>query len=167
MVGSWIQWILGALLVLSSLGVILLRRPVHASLCFLFTLLTLAVYYLQLSAPFIAIIQILIYAGAILVIFMFVIILFQNAHEQLNHTPSQSNPLLIGIALTAFLSVFFLLAHKLWDFSHHFKAPPNDFGTVKAIGESLYIDFFFPFEAMVVLFLVALLGVVYIGKRER
>ena len=60
-----IDYILGAILILSSLGVILLRKPVHASLSFLLTLLALAALYLQLSAEFIAVMQVLVYAGGI------------------------------------------------------------------------------------------------------
>ena len=66
-----IQFLLGMLLILSSLGVILLKNPVHASLSFLVTLMTVAVFFLELSAEFIAVMQVLIYAGAILVIFIF------------------------------------------------------------------------------------------------
>lgn len=167
MIGSLIQWILGCIILLSALGVILMRRPVHSSLCFMLTLLTLAIYYLQLSAPFIAVIQILVYAGAILVIFMFVIILFQDAHEQLENIKPKSSALLISIASCAFFIIFLIVGEQLWHFSHPSQTLSNDFGTVHAIGRSLYVDFFFPFEAMVVIFLVALLGAVYIGKRER
>ena len=69
--------------VASSLGVILVKKPVHASLCFLLTLIDSGAFYLQLHAEFIAVMQVLVYAGAIFVIFMFVIILFQDAHEQI------------------------------------------------------------------------------------
>ena len=72
--------VLGFLLVLASLGVILCKKPVHSCLSFLLTLLLLAGLYLNLQAPFISAMQILVYAGAILVIFMFVIVLFQDAY---------------------------------------------------------------------------------------
>ena len=69
-----VQWFVCSLLIISSLGVILLPKPVHASLSFLLSLLLLAALYLELSAHFIAVLQVFVYAGAILVIFMFVII---------------------------------------------------------------------------------------------
>src|SRR5581483_9485736 len=87
--------LLGLSLILSSLGVILFKKPVHACLSFLFSLLILAGIYLQLSAEFIAVMQILVYAGAILVIFMFVIILFQDAHEQIEKFKAQNNRLFL------------------------------------------------------------------------
>ena len=73
---SLIQWIMGLVLILSAMGVILLRKPLYACLSFLLSLLLLAAFYLQLYAEFIAVMQILIYAGAILVIFVFVIVFF-------------------------------------------------------------------------------------------
>lgn len=160
------QWILGAILLLSSLGVILLRKPVHASLSFLLTLLTLATLYLQLSAEFIAVIQILVYAGAILVIFMFVIVLFQDAYLKLEEDQPKSSKLLLSIAGVAFVLAFAFLGNRLIGLVSIPEELPVDFGTVQGIGKSLYIDFFFPFEAIVMVFLVAIVGALYIGKKH-
>lgn len=161
------QWILGIILVLSSIGVITFRKPVHACLSFLLTLLALAALYLQLSAEFIAVIQILAYAGAILVIFMFVIILFQDAHERIEEKEAQSSLGLRMIALAAFSAIATVLAMRLTNLLSLPEAPPLDFGSVHAIGKTLYIDFFFPFETIVVVFLIAIVGALYIGKKER
>src|ERR1700761_2906986 len=108
-----IQWFLGIVLILSSLGVVLARKPVHASLSFLLTLLILALFYLQLSAQFIAVMQILVYAGAILVIFMFVIVLFQDAHQQIAQYSAQSAPSLLMAAAGFFLLVLAFLGRRL------------------------------------------------------
>ena len=158
------EWFLGILLVLSSFGVILFRKPVQASLSFMLTLLTLAALYLQLSADFIAVMQVLVYAGAILVLFMFVIILFQDAHEQISRCKPQSFPLLLCVAALSFLGVLTLLGSRLFNMLPAVDLP-LEFGTVESLGKALYIDFFFPFEAVVLLFLVAIIGAVYIGKK--
>lgn len=160
------QWILSMMLVLSSLGVILMRKPVHASLSFLLTLLTLATLYLQLSAEFIAVIQILVYAGAILVIFMFVIVLFQDAHQKIEEEQPKSSKILLGTAGIAFVLALAFLAGQLIGLVSMPEELPADFGTVQAIGKSLYVDFFFPFEAIVMVFLVAIVGALYIGKKN-
>ncbi|MBA3816045.1 MAG: NADH-quinone oxidoreductase subunit J [Parachlamydiaceae bacterium] len=160
------QWILGMILVLSSLGVIMVRKPVHACLSFLLTLLSLATLYLQLSAEFIAVIQILVYAGAILVIFMFVIILFQDAHQKIEEEEPKSSKVLLSLAGIAFILSFGLLARQLMGLVSMNEKLPADYGTVQAIGKSLYIDFFFPFEAIVMVFLVAIVGALYIGKKS-
>lgn len=159
------QWILGAILVLSSLGVILMRKPVHASLSFLLTLLTLAALYLQLSAEFIAVIQILVYAGAILVIFMFVVVLFQDAHAKLEEEQPKSSKMLLNIAIIAFVVALAFVAQRLMGLMSIHEKLPDDFGTVQSIGKSLYVDFFFPFEAVILVFLVAIVGALYIGKK--
>lgn len=162
-----IQWILGIILILSSLGVLVAKQPVHASLSFLLTLLTLAAFYLQLDAQFIAVIQVLVYAGAILVIFVFVIVLFQDAHQQISRFPANAAlPLLCGAA-AAFLLAMFFLGNQLLGMK---QAPtteglPVGYGTVQSLGHALYIDYFFPFEAVTLLFLIAVIGALYIGRK--
>ncbi|MDP1834720.1 MAG: NADH-quinone oxidoreductase subunit J [Chlamydiales bacterium] len=158
--------IVGFLLICSSLGVILVRKPVHSSLFFLVSLMLLATLYLWLSATFIATMQVLVYAGAILVIFMFVIVLFQDAHEQLNNFPSLSRRSLVVIAAVAFFFSLMALAARLYDLVPFKAEKPEGFGTVQSLGETLYVDFFFPFEAVVLLFLIAIIGSVYIAKKE-
>jgi NADH-quinone oxidoreductase subunit J len=158
------QWLIALVLVFSSLGVILLPKPVHASLSFLLTLLALAALYLQLSAQFIAAMQVLVYAGAILVIFMFVIVLFQDAHQQIARYKRQSSPIILIGGAGAFLMAMLLLAKQFVGI----RAPDalkEGYGTVQTLGKVLYLDFFFPFEAVVFLFLIALIGALYIAKK--
>lgn len=161
------QWILGVLLILSSIGVISFKKPVHSSLSFLFSLLMLAALYLQLSADFIAVMQILVYAGAILVIFMFVIVLFQDAHAQIDQYKPLSPPLLSAIAGIGFLVVMGLFSLGLFHIENKGEPLNQDYGTVQSLGKSLYLNFFFPFEAIVLLFLIAIVGALYIAKKER
>ncbi len=160
-----IQWFLGFILILSSLGVILVRKPVHASLSFLLTLLTLATLYLHLSAEFIAAIQILVYAGAILVLFMFVIVLFQDAYQHIEKYKPKSTSFLLWIAGILFLLTLGILGMQLTGLSSSHGNFPEAFGTIQSIGHALYVDFFFPFEAITLLFLVAVVGALYIGRK--
>lgn len=161
-----VQWILGSLLILSSLGVILAPKPVQASLSFLLTLLTLAALYLQLSAQFIAVMQVLVYAGAILVIFMFVIILFQDAYRQIERIKAKSVPVLLFIAAFTFILMMALFGSQLLGMPQAYLETPKDFGSVQSLGQILYVDFFFPFESVILLFLVAVVGALYIGRKE-
>lgn len=159
------QWILGAILILSSIGVIIARRPIYASLSFLLSLIALASIYSGLSADFTAVMQILVYAGAILVIFVFVIVLFQDAHFKIGQYEPKSKPLLLGAAIVAFvLALLFFARH----FIYHLPARSElkeGFGSAQGLGQALYLDFFFPFEAIIVLFLIAIVGSLYIAKR--
>jgi NADH-quinone oxidoreductase subunit J len=161
------QWILGLILIFSSLGVIFAKKPVHASLSFLMTLLALAAFYLELSAQFIAVMQILVYAGAILVIFMFVIVLFQDAHQQISRFLPESSPCLIFIAASGFLLTLIYLGIRLINLPASTSKLPQNYGSVQSLGKALYIDFFFPFEAVILLFLVAVIGALYVARKVK
>ncbi|MBA3722208.1 MAG: NADH-quinone oxidoreductase subunit J [Parachlamydiaceae bacterium] len=161
-----IHWIFGSILILSSLGVILLRKPVHASLSFLMTLLALSGIYSELSAHFIAVMQILVYAGAILVIFIFVMVLFQDAHAQLGKFKPLSNHYFLWGTGFLFLLALFIWGIFLRGIIPQKEGLPENYGTVQSLGHVLYIDFFFPFEAVILLFLVAIVGSLYIAKKE-
>ncbi|MFN4175172.1 MAG: NADH-quinone oxidoreductase subunit J [Parachlamydiaceae bacterium] len=160
------QILIGAILILSSIGVLIAKKPVYASLSFLLTLISLAALYLQLSAEFIAVMQVLVYAGAILVIFMFVIILFQDAYLKIEQSEPSASMGLISLAITALVAGFSYLGYLIWKNPVNPGSLPDSFGTVQELGKALYLDFFFPFEAIILLFLVAMIGTVYIGKRE-
>lgn len=159
------QIILGLILILASLGVILLHKPVHASLSFLVTLLCLADMYLSLSAEFIAVMQIFVYAGAILIIFMFVIVLFQDSHHQISLYPAKSSQWLSVIAMIAFGAGLIYAGRDFLPVASGTETLVEGFGSVQALGNDLYVDFFFPFEAVILLFLVAIVGALYIGRK--
>lgn len=162
-----VQWIVGIIIVLSSLGVILAKKPVHSCLCFLLTLFGLASLFLQLAAPFIAVMQVLVYAGAILVIFMFVIVLFQDAHLAINEYKASVKPYWLIASASAFLTTLTLIGMRLSNLTLVHTTLPEGYGSVQAIGRALYVDFFFPFEAVALLLLVAIVGALYIGKKVR
>jgi NADH-quinone oxidoreductase subunit J len=132
------QLILGLLSVFSAMGIIVLKKPVHACLSFLLTLLSLAALYLQLSAPFIAVMQVLVYAGAILVIFMFVIVLFQDAYLQIAEFKAESFSLLLISAGSLFLLTALLLGSRLGRLPFSNVSIPASYGSVQALGEALY-----------------------------
>jgi NADH-quinone oxidoreductase subunit J len=132
-----VQWILASILVLSSLGVILARHPVFSCLSFLLTLLTLAAFYLQLSAQFIAVMQVLVYAGAILVLFMFVIVLFQDAYQQIADFKAESSRLLLALGGAAFVVTLAFVGWNQLTMTSVKNALPQDFGTVEALGKAL------------------------------
>jgi NADH-quinone oxidoreductase subunit J len=161
------QWILGIILILSSLGVMIAQKPLYASLSFLLSLLVLATIYLALSAEFIAVMQVLVYAGAILVIFIFVIVLFQDAYKQIARFESQTQPVLLSCALTAFIITLIFFGNLFLHVEPKKTALEEGFGSVQALGKTLYLDFFFPFEAVILLFLVAIVGSLYIAKKEK
>lgn len=160
-----LEWLIAFIIVFSALGVIMLKKPVHACLSFLLTLLGLASYYFLLSADFIGVMQILVYAGAILVLFIFVIVLFQDAHQQIVNVKPQSSAWLIGVAALT-LGVSSILFGLQFSGEFALGEVSDSFGTVQTLGLALYRDYFFPFEAIVLMFLIALIGAVYLAKKE-
>jgi NADH-quinone oxidoreductase subunit J len=160
-----IEGIFGFVLIASALGVLVAKQPVHACLSFLVTLLALAGLYFQLSAQFIAAMQILVYAGAILVLFMFVIVLFQDAHHHLEMTPAKSPRLFLDVVAFIFIITLLFLAKNFISLPNEKAEIPSSYGSIESLGQALYIDFFFPFEAVILMFLIALVGSLYIAKK--
>lgn len=164
-----IELFLGIVLLLSSLGLIFLKNPVHACLSFLVTLMTVAWFFLELAAEFISVIQILIYAGAILVIFIFALVLFQDAYQQIDlHKRSMNSiPTITAIGSIFIPLIYFYARVKTIDYTAVLPNElPHHFGTAEGVGKILYSHYFFPFEAVVLLFLIALIGSLYLAKKE-
>lgn len=162
-----LEWIIGSVILLASLGVVLAKKPVHSSLFFLLTLLSLATLYLELSAQFIAVMQVLVYAGAILVLFMYVMVLFQDAHQQIQNVPSKSFPLFLYLAGSTFILALVFVGRQFIGLSPANRELHEGYGTVQSMGKILYTDFFFPFEAVILVFLVAVIGALYIAKKVK
>lgn len=167
MIPDMILFILLAIVaVASALGMLLSRSAVYSALNLILNFSTVAVLYLLLGAPFIALAQITIYAGAIMVLFLFVIMLL--GVEQLRKgsaMPWQQTLAIISglllLALTAY--VIFIRPTTLPQVS----PTQLGFGTPEAIGEILFNKYLLPFEVTSVLLLVAMIGaIVLTGKRE-
>lgn len=158
--------IIGFFLILSSIGVIALKNPVHASISFLSTLLLLAALYIEQNAEFIGVMQVLVYAGAILVIFIFVIILFQDAYAKIALTLAETSKTLIFFTSAIFIGSLLFFLFNMRGISEQQSPLDPNYGSIQTIGKALYIDFFFPFEAVTFLFLVAIVGALYIGKKD-
>lgn len=140
------------------------RNAIHSALFLIATMVILAVFYVLLNAPFIAMVQLAVYAGAIMVLFLFVIMLL--GAEQLAGIAS-SNFWQAGLAL--FLGVALLITLGLTLFTE--SAPDGNLEVLDAgpaaVGLRLFEQYVFPFEVTSVLLLVAMIGVVVLRSRER
>lgn len=157
-------YICAALAVLAALNVILQRTPVYSALSLIVVLCALAVVYLLLGAEFMAVIQVIVYAGAIMVLFVFVIMLL-NARPE---APSQRSRLArwLGAPLVAAFLVEMLVA--IWQQFPAARGPAAaamDAGPA-AIGHLLFRNYVLPFEVTSILVLVAILGAVVLAKKE-
>ena len=151
--------------VASALLVVLNRNAVYSAVLLVLTFFSLALIYLLLEAYFIAVLEILVYAGAIMVLFLFVIMLLDVGREvALPKLIQLQRALSFFLIIMFFFGVMFLIV-KGTDILHQ-PSQPSTMGNVTAIGESLFSRYLFPFEIASVLLLVALIGTVYLAKRK-
>jgi NADH-quinone oxidoreductase subunit J len=156
-------WLLSAFTVFFAIFTMTRKNPVTAVMSLVATFFGLAALYATLSAHFLAAIQVLVYAGAIMVLFIFVVMIL-NREEV---TPVSLRPMRIAGVVAG----VYLLA-KFWhvaDMGVPELPPsvPDTFGTVASIGDLLFRDFLYPFEAISLLLLVAIVGGVVVSRSHR
>ena len=158
-------YIFAALTVIGSIVVVSHKNPVASAISMVLTFFFTAFLFVLLRAQFIAAIQVLVYAGAIIVLFLFTV-MFLNIKENALQFDSMNITkkitfLIIIIAVTGYF------ASKLTTKMVPFSEVSEDFGTVESVGRVLFTDFLLPFELTSVLIVAAIIGVVSIAKRSR
>ena len=163
---------LAVLTVAGGVGVIALRNPVHAALSLLWTFLMVAALFVLRHAEFLAAVQVLVYAGGIMVLFLFVIMLV-NVRGLTPDTVylSQLAPLAIvaGVLIGALLAVVFslgVLAAGSHDATALQQVDGRVVGNTEAVGMVLYTKYLVPFEVVSVVLLVAMIGAIIFGRRD-
>ncbi|HEX4714390.1 MAG TPA: NADH-quinone oxidoreductase subunit J [Ktedonobacteraceae bacterium] len=168
-------FVLAVATVASGLGVIIFRSAVHSALSLILTLLFVALFYLQLGAMFIAVVQVLIYAGAIMVLFLFVVTMLASENTG-DVTEVDRRPWQRGIAATLGLILVGALSYLLFTGTAIESAAPTSganglsqnvakLGNTQTFGMALFHGFSFPFEITSLLIIVALLGAMVLGRR--
>lgn len=157
--------IFSAVALASAISVVAQRRAVYSALSLLICLGSLAALFAQLNATFIAMIQIIVYAGAIMVLFLTVVMLLDSRSDittvnRVRYVSYASVPLACALGLIVFQAV------KGSGGSTDTAAVLTEAGTTEAIGQALFTKFLLPFEATSVLILVAILGAVVLAKRK-
>lgn len=168
---SVVFYLAAAITLLGASMVLVLPNPLRAAMALIVALGGLSVVYLMLHAPFVAVMQILIYAGAIIVLFVFVIMLLSMPESAARR--GAGLVLGAGVAIAA-LALGVARGFDLGRLSFArsgenpalVRALPGDFGTVEQVGNQILTDFVLPFEMISVLLLVAVLGAVVIAKKR-
>jgi len=162
--------VIAALAVVSGIGVVAFRTPLYNALALVGNMLSLALLFLLLNAQFVAAVQIIVYAGAVVVLFVFIIAVLSPGPDiviaRLGGTWWAG--LLFGLLFAIPLLVILgargnLLTGRMGEFTPE---KVNAIGNVQVTGQALYTTFLFPFEATSLVLLVALVGAVYLGKRK-
>ncbi len=161
---SLVFWVFAIAAVLGGFGVILFRTPIKNVLSLVLVMLSLAVQFLLLSAQFVFAVQLIVYAGAVMVLFLFVVALLGPSQERAHYRlPWQG--FLAAIAVAGFAGFLYSMLKSV-PFRQPDPADLSVFGTVQAIGAGLFTSYLYPFELTSIMLLVAAVGAIYLSRRE-
>jgi NADH-quinone oxidoreductase subunit J len=153
-----------AMAVVGGVGVIAFREPIRSVLSLVVVMVALSILFLLLSAQFVFVVQIIVYAGAVMVLFLFVIALLGPNRES-KRGRLRFQPWLSGIFALVFLVLIWSMLQGI-----QYRQPEatnlDVFGTVQWIGVELFTRYLYPFELTSILLLVAAIGAIYLSRRE-
>ena len=164
MITKYLFIFLAFLAIFFAIRVVSTKNPIHSVLYLVLTFFAIAGHYILLNAQFLAVVHIIVYAGAIMVLFLFVIMLLNLNKETEPHKP-------IAVKFAAVISAGILLIVLVGALrsTNSLPAPETintDMGLVKNLGKVLFKQFLLPFEIASILFLSAMVGAVMLGKRD-
>jgi len=161
--------ILAVIAVATALGMLLSRNAVYSALFLVLNFATVAVFYLLLGAPFIAMAQITVYAGAIMVLFLFVIMLLGAEQLSPGKVLPWQKPLAAGLAFVLVVETVYLLAFRGVPTGEVIRpdASINTVGFLQQMGLLLFNQYLLPFEVTSILLLVAMVGAIVLTKQEK
>jgi len=162
--------VLAGAAVVAALGVIFNRNAVYSALALLVNFASLAVLYLMLNAQFIAVVQVVIYAGAIVVLFLFVVMLLGAGGELRPRSwLSWTTALVVGVALVLLTLLGTVVFEGIIGGAAGTATPARvaEVGQTEAVGAALFTQYLLPFELASVLLLVGMIGAVVLGQRWR
>ncbi len=156
-------YLICAITVFFSLGVVTARNVFHSAISLAMALMGIACVYLYLDAEFLAVAQILVYVGAIVILFLFVIMLTANIQDRaIRQTNSQV--LISAAGALAFLVLLIkIIKGNLWQAANQASAPIS----IKELGKSLMTTYILPFEVISLILLAVLVGAIVIGKSDK
>lgn len=157
--------VLSTITILAALGVVLFSSPVRSALCLVFNFFTLAFIYFGLKTELLGITQIVVYTGAIMVLFLFVIMLLNLGGPQTWKERFEFRTVLgfgFGFALAA------VIASQVFANFQYFDKPqaPDSFGSPQALGRVLFTHYVWPFEIASILLLIGIVGSIMLAKRK-
>ncbi|MFM2442459.1 NADH-quinone oxidoreductase subunit J family protein [Aquirufa sp. A-Brett2-15D] len=162
---SNIWYFLSGLTLLSALMVVLAKNPIHSVLYLVFTFFCISGHYVLLNAQFLMAVNIIVYAGAIMVLFLFVIMMFDLRKNQ-PESKSNLTKLAGSVVAGSLLVVLIALIRQNNFMSPKIEGFNSQTGMVENLGKVLYSEYLLPFELVSILFFVAMVGAVLLGKRE-
>lgn len=161
--------VLSLVAVAAALGMLFSRNAVYAALYLALNFIVVAIFYLLLGAPFIAMAQITVYAGAIMVLFIFVIMLLGVKDLEPNRALPWQKPLAISLSVILALEAAYLFLAKARSATMVIapEAALNTMDSLRDLSTMLFSDYLFPFEIASVLLLVAMIGAIVLSHRKK
>jgi len=162
--------VLAVVAVASAVGLLASRNTVYAALFLVLNYAAVAVFYLLLGAPFIALVQVTVYAGAIMVLFLFVIMLLGAEKLPKAKVLPWQRPVAIGLAVLLLAEAVYLFFRRLTTISTPLANPAasvNSTEALRTLGLALFNQYLLPFEVTSILLLVAMVGVIVLTKKEK
>jgi NADH-quinone oxidoreductase subunit J len=165
-------FVFGGLALVGALGVVLSRNPVHSALWLVLTLVSVAVLFLIQDAQLVAAVQVIVYAGAIVVLFLFVIMLLGvDRRETLSEHLRFQRPIALALGLLVLAEVLLLAGHTWATGAKTQSGVPvtggGNYGTnIQRVARVLFTDFLWPFQLTAVLLVIAVVGSVALAKRS-
>jgi NADH-quinone oxidoreductase subunit J len=153
------------LALLGGIGVVVSRQPMRSVLSLVVVMLALSVLFLLLSAQFVFVVQIIVYAGAVMVLFLFVIALLGPARE-LGRGRLRFQGWLTGVFVTVFLIMLWAMLGGAQYRQPDQTTDMSIFGTVQSIAVGLFTTYLYPFELTSILLLVAAIGAIYLSRKR-
>jgi NADH-quinone oxidoreductase subunit J len=164
-----IFWVLSVMTLSFATGVILSRSPINSILFLILTFFCISAHYVMMNAQFLAIVNIIVYAGAIMVLFLFVVMLMNlnsDTEPQKNFLVQFAAVISGGALLLVIIAALKSSATGLEGITIDYKQSSN-IGLLRELGNKLFTDYVFPFEVASILFLSAIVGAVVLGKRDK
>jgi NADH-quinone oxidoreductase subunit J len=166
MIESWLFYAFAAVLVLAGLRVITARNPVHAALYLVLAFFTAAALWLLLRAEFLAIALVLVYVGAVMVLFLFVVMMLDINLERLREGFWRNLPLALVVGAIMVLEMIAVLGGRYFGAPRPAELPAGASNT-RALGRVLYTDYAYAFEIAAVILLVAIVAAIALTLRRR
>jgi NADH-quinone oxidoreductase subunit J len=152
--------------VASAIGLLLSKNAVYAALNLILNFVTVSIFYVLLAAPFIALLQITVYAGAIMVLFLFVIMLLGAERLSTGSVLPWQRPAAIGLGAILLFEAIYVIIFRTGPATEVAAASPG-FGTPASIGELLFSTYLLPFEVISILLLAAMVGAIVLTKKRK
>lgn len=164
MISQYIFYVLSTLAIFSGLMVVFSKNPVYSVLYLILCFFSIAGHFVLLNSEFLFIVQLIVYAGAIMVLFLFVIMMLNLNREVEPHKSTLWK--LAGVVAAGLLMITITGAFKSTDALMNAGTYDKSISTIRTLGKTLFTDFAMPFEVSSILFLAAMVGAVYLGKKD-